>query len=169
MCIYKKCPPGKENCACSTDIALFLARIGLAAVFIVHGWGKFVDMEGTMSYFITLGLPGSLAYLVASLELLGGIAMLLGIGTTAAGVGLAIVMIGAIIKAKWSQGFFGGWEFDLVLLLSALAIAASGAGSISIYELFKAKEPIPKKTKSVKRETPAESSQEETTKIPGAS
>ncbi|MBI4359871.1 MAG: DoxX family protein [Candidatus Jacksonbacteria bacterium] len=153
MCIYKKCPPGKEKCTCSTDIAFFLVRIALAAVFIVHGWSKFADLEASTGYFIALKLPSVLTYVVASVELLGGIAMLLGIGTTAAGVGIAIVMVGAITKAKWSQGFYGGWEFDLVLLLCALAVAAAGPGSISVYHVFNGKEPIPRKTRSAKPKT----------------
>ncbi len=148
--MYKKCPCGKDNCSCPTDIALFLVRLALAAVFIVHGFGKFANMEATIGYFSALGLPSVLAYLVPAIELLGGIAMLLGIGTTAAGVGLAIVMIGAIIKVHWAQGFSGGFEFPLTLLLSALAIGVGGPGCISISKLLKGKETQSKKSKSSK-------------------
>jgi len=148
--MYKKCPCGKDNCSCSTDIALFLVRLALASVFIVHGFGKFANMEATIGYFNTLGFPSALSYLVAAIELLGGIAMLIGIGTTAAGVGIAIVMIGAIIKVHWSQGFSGGWEFPFILLLSALAIGVSGSGCISIPKLLKGKETQSKKPKSSK-------------------
>lgn len=150
MCMYRKCPShkGRDTCTCPTDLALFLIRLGLAAVFIVHGWGKFANMEATVGFFGTIGLPAGLAYLVAAVELLGGIAMLLGIGTTWAGIGLAIVMIVAIIKVKWAQGFFGGWEFDLVLLLSALAIGAAGPGCISVSRVIKTGASERKKPKS---------------------
>lgn len=156
MCMYRHCPShkGKDTCTCPTDLALFLVRLGLAAVFIVHGWGKFAHMEATVGFFGTIGLPALVAYLVAAIELLGGIALLLGIGTTFAGIGLAIVMIGAIVKVKWAQGFSGGWEFDLVLLLSALAVAAAGPGCISIHKLLKGGASEPARSRSSK-ESPA--------------
>lgn len=148
--MYRKCPCGKDRCTCPTDVALFLVRIGLAAVFIVHGWGKFVNMEATGDFFATIGLPATVVYLVAAIELLGGIAMLLGIGTTAAGIGLAIVVIGAIVKVKWAQGFSGGWEFDLVLFLSALAVGAAGPGCISIRKLIGCEAPERRRSKPSK-------------------
>jgi len=113
----------------NTDLGLFLVRFGLATVFIIHGWIKLKDITGTVQFFETaVGVSGFWAYIVALVEFLGGLSMLLGIWTYWSGVLLAANMLFAIILVKLSIGFVGGWEFDLVLLLSALAIATVGPG-----------------------------------------
>ena len=114
------------------EVGWFLVRLGLAAVFIVHGWAKLADLPGTVGFFSALGLPTFLAYVVAVIEFGGGLAMLLGIFARVAGALLAIVMLGAIITVKFKLGFTGGYEFDLMLLLAALAVAAAGPGRLSI-------------------------------------
>ena len=119
------------------DLGLFILRLALAAVFITHGWMKVADLAGTVGFFGTLGLPALLAYLVSAVELLGGIAMLLGVFPQAGGFLLALVMVGAIWTVKWSKGFVGGYELDLTLLASALAIALSGTGRYTIKLLKK--------------------------------
>jgi uncharacterized membrane protein YphA (DoxX/SURF4 family) len=114
------------------DAGLLLIRLGLAAVFIVHGLMKFNYMDGTISFFATLGLPAFMAWFVAALETLGGIAMLIGYKARVAGYLLAAVMAVAIILVKGDAGFVGGYEFDLMLLLAALGIALSGAGRYAV-------------------------------------
>jgi uncharacterized membrane protein YphA (DoxX/SURF4 family) len=99
------------------DIALLLIRVGLGAVFVAHGWDKISDMPSTISFFYTLGLPAFMAYVVAYVELLGGISMLIGVFSGWAGVFLAANMIGAMGLVKLSKGFLGGYEFDLMLFL----------------------------------------------------
>lgn len=152
--MFKKCPCGKKNCSCRQDLGLFLVRLALALVFIIHGWGKFANMQATIGFFAQLGFPVATAYLVATVELLSGIAMLLGVATLYAGVLLAVVMAVASFKVKLGQGFVGGYELDVTLLLSALGIAAAGAGRINVKKLFsKSKEN--KNTSQESRETSA--------------
>lgn len=121
-------------------IALLLIRLGLAVVFIYHGWGKLSAMEGTLKFFTRMGLPPLLAYTVAVGEFLGGLSMLFGVLARWAGYGLAVIMLGAIIKIKimggvsFSGGKGSGWEFDLVLLLMALAISVAGSGRYSLFK-----------------------------------
>lgn len=109
------------------DLGLFLIRLALAVVFIAHGWSKLQDLPGTVGFFDNLGF-GFLAYPVTAIELLGGLAMLFGVFTGWAGALLAAVMVGAIATVKGQTGFFGGYEFDLTLLLAALGIAFTGPG-----------------------------------------
>ena len=78
-----------------------------------------------------------IAYVVAAVETLSGLAMLLGVFTGAAGVLIAIVMACAIYFVKFSKGFSGGWEFDLTLLLAALGVALSGSGKYSLGSYLK--------------------------------
>lgn len=115
---------------------MLLIRLALAAVFIAHGWSKIQDMAGTIGGFGTFGLAPFWAYLVAWVELLGGIAMLLGIFTKWAGWLLAIVMAAAIYFVKGSAGFLGGYEYELVLLLVALGVSFAGPGAYTINKLF---------------------------------
>jgi putative oxidoreductase len=121
----------------NTDIALLLVRVGLALVFVAHGWDKIGNMEGTIEFFSSIGLSAVWAYTVAYIELIGGILMLLGIWTGWAGVILAANMVGAITLVKLSKGFLGGYEFDLLLFLSAIAISLAGAGQYTVQYLFK--------------------------------
>lgn len=114
------------------DVGLLLIRFGLAAVFIVHGLMKFQNMDMTIVFFSGLGLPAFMAYVVAAVETLGGIAMLIGYKSRIAGYLLAIVMAVAIILVKSGAGFVGGFEFDLMLLLASLGIALSGSGRYAI-------------------------------------
>ncbi len=113
------------------DCGLFLIRIGLALVFIFHGWGKWQDIGGTVGFFGSLGLAAAFAYLVAAVELLGGIAMLLGLWTEVAGVLLAVVMLVAIYLVTFNGGFTG-YEFNLMLLLAALGVAMTGPGAYTV-------------------------------------
>lgn len=120
------------------DVALLLVRVGLAAVFIAHGWDKLSDMDSTVKFFTNVvHISAFWAYLVAYVELLGGISMLIGFGTGWSGILLAMTMIGAIALLKISKGFVGGFEFDLVLFLSAIAISFAGPGKYTIERLWK--------------------------------
>ncbi len=117
---------------CNKDLALVLIRIALGSVFIVHGAQKLMALGATVNGFSMMGVPAILTYLVVAIELIGGIMVLLGVYARIAGVLIACVMIGAVILVKWNMGFLGGWEFDLVLFLNALAIAIVGSGSYSV-------------------------------------
>ena len=138
----EQCLCGKGGCLCGRDIAMLLIRLALAVVFIYHGWQKGSNIQMTVGFFAKLGFAPFLAYLVAAVEFFGGIAMLLGIFVKYAGALLAIVMLVAIVKVKiltFHTPFAsptGGYEFDLVLLLTALAVVMGGAGK---YALIKPK------------------------------
>ena len=121
----------KFKCA-TPDAGLLSVRLGLAAVFITHGAIKLATVSVTMAMFVKMGLPGWLGVAVGLAELLGGVAMLLGVYMRYAGYALAAVMIGAILAVKWKMGFVGGWEFEFVLLAAALGMAWMGPGEYSV-------------------------------------
>ncbi|EIJ78445.1 membrane protein YfiD [Bacillus methanolicus PB1] len=129
------------------EIGSFLLRITAGAVFAVHGFAKFSGgIENTAGWFSSIGLPGFLAYGIALIELIGGICLIIGLGTRIFSSLLAIVMIGAIVKVKLAAGFMGngqgaGWELDLALLAITLSLAISGSSLLSIGEwIFNRKE-----------------------------
>jgi putative oxidoreductase len=120
------------------DAALAILRLVVGAVFIAHGAQKlFVfGMDGVIGGFTQMGvpLPSVTGPLVALVEFFGGIALVVGLLTRLAALGLAINMLGAILLVRLGGGFFApkGFEFELTLLAGALALALAGAGDFSI-------------------------------------
>jgi putative oxidoreductase len=117
--------------ACSPGFGLFLIRVALAVVFLVHGVMKLSNMDGTIGFFASLGMGAFWAWAVAIVETVGGALMLLGVWTTLTGIALAVIMLVSIFAVKWSMGYLA-FELDFVLLLAALAVATSGAGKLSL-------------------------------------
>ncbi len=89
-------------------------------------------IENTVGWFASIGLPGALAYAVAILELVGGIALIIGLGSRVISGLMALLMLGATLKVKLAGGFLGagqgaGYELDLALMAMALVIAINGS------------------------------------------
>jgi putative oxidoreductase len=124
------------------DLGLALIRIITGLVFAVHGGQKlFVyGFDGVTGAFTQMGIPmaGVAGPAVALLEFFGGIALIVGLLTRVAGLGLAINMLGAILFVHAKAGFFApnGYEFVLTLLGGAAALAIAGAGRYSIDALI---------------------------------
>jgi putative oxidoreductase len=118
-------------------------RIVVGLVFLMHGGQKlFVfGLAGTADIMGKLGLPlpSLAAAIVITVELLGGLAILLGIFTRLAGALLAFEMVVAILVARLHGGFFApyGYEFELTLLGSCLTFALSGPGQMSLEEIWR--------------------------------
>ena len=55
-----------------------LGRLLLSLIFVVSGAGKIGAYAGTQAYMDSMGVPGMLLPLVIALEILGGIAIVLG-------------------------------------------------------------------------------------------
>lgn len=123
--------------ATRTNAGLLLIRLVLGIIFIAHGWQKVFTygMSGVGENFVQMGIPlgAALGPVVSLVELLGGVAILLGLFTRAAAVGVASVMVGAIVFAHLPAGFFApnGYEFPLMLMVTAAALAVLGGGAYS--------------------------------------
>ena len=124
------------------DAALTLLRVVLGTTFIMHGAQKiFVfGFAGVAGAFTQMGVPaaGVLGPFVALVELLGGIAVLFGLLTRLASLGLASTMVVAILLVHAKNGFFNpnGFEFPLALLGMALSLVTAGAGKYSVDALI---------------------------------
>jgi len=121
------------------DGGIFLIRLTLAVVFMIHGYNKLSALESTVMFFGHLGLPAILAYLIIALEILGGLALLLGVLVNWIGYLLATDMLFAIILVKAKMGLVGGYELELILLLIALGVSLLPPGKFS---LFKSANPV---------------------------
>ena len=125
------------------EMGLALLRIILGIVFFAHGYLKFfkMGMNGVIGFFTSLGIPAPTvaAWGVTWLEMIGGIALILGIFTPVVGVLFAIEMAGVVFFAKKGAGFFApkGYEFELTLLCASLAVALAGPGAAAVQNVFR--------------------------------
>lgn len=114
-----------------------LLRISLGVMWIAHALLKLLvfTLPGTAQYFTSVGLPGFLAYPVFAAELVGGLALVLGIYSRQ--VSLALIPIMA--AAAWvhlPNGWVhtspnGGWEYPVFLIVASLALWLLGDGALA--------------------------------------
>ncbi|MCK2017280.1 DoxX family protein [Peribacillus frigoritolerans] len=120
------------------DAAHVFLRVILGLTFFIHGVSKFQGGIGnTSGFFDSLGIPGFMAYIVAGIELIGGLAVILGLGTRIVSVLFAVIMAGAIFTAKLPAGFLGngqaaGYELDLALLAMSVYLACANRTVLSM-------------------------------------
>ncbi len=119
------------------DIALFIVRCALGSTMILHGaqkvFGAFggQGISGFVTWLGTLGVPPLLAYVGTFAELIGGLMVLLGIGTRWGALLIAAQMGAALYLVHSNHGYFaqaGGFEYPLNLFLIALALVVGGPG-----------------------------------------
>ena len=120
------------------DIVHLGLRATVGAIFVYHGLGKF-NSEGFLQALASWGLGPEIAIPVALAESVGGILLILGVLSRISAAILAVDMLGAIFVVKKLKSFSGegGWEFDVILLASVLAIMIIGPGKGSISHLVK--------------------------------
>jgi putative oxidoreductase len=99
---------------------------------IIHGLPKLSNVAGSEVFFGKIGLPSDLAMLIGLLEVIGGVALIVGILTRIACILFIIEMLGATIVAKLTKGFVGGYEFDLLLMSISISLLLTGPGRASI-------------------------------------
>ena len=121
-----------------------LLRLTLALVLFPHGaqkllgWFGGYGWSGTMGFLTgTIGVPSVIAALVIVIEFFAPIALLLGLLTRPAALGVVAVMVGAIATVHAPNGFFMNWsgaqagegfEYHLLVLGIAAALIVGGGG-----------------------------------------
>lgn len=120
------------------DVGLLIVRLVVGGLFIAHGAQKiFVfGMAGVSSGFAHMGIPmaGFVGPFIALVEFLAGIALVVGLLTRLASLGLFFDMLGAMTFVHFKNGFFmpNGYEFALTLAAITLALVLTGAGAFSL-------------------------------------
>jgi putative oxidoreductase len=120
------------------QLGLTVLRVITGLVFAAHGVQKLFmwGVDGVAAGFGQMGIPmaGITGPLVGVVELIGGVALVIGLFTRPVAAALAVVMLGAILFVHLPAGFFlpNGVEFVLTLLGSAVALALTGAGTYSL-------------------------------------
>lgn len=137
----------------SSQQADLILRIALGTVFFAHGSQKLFGWFGghgwsaTIAFFTkAMQISEPLAGLIVLGEFFGGMAIILGLLTRPAALGLAIIMAGAALKVHLPNGFFldlkgaaDGIEYTFVLFLLSLYLAVKGSGTISLDKVIEEK------------------------------
>lgn len=120
------------------DLGIAAIRIIVGVVFFAHGYAKIGDgLTATAGYFgadFGLPLPMLSAALATAAETLGGLALILGLGTRWATIPLAFTMAVAVLMVHLSSGFFApnGVEFPLTLMVASIGLALTGSGAFAL-------------------------------------
>ncbi|UJW82166.1 DoxX family protein [Hydrogenophaga sp. SL48] len=119
-----------------------ISRLLLAALFLPAGIGKITGFEGTVGYIASVGLPMATAGAVAAIvvEVLGGLALLVGFGTRWAALVLALFTLTAsfFFHNYWAVPAEQQFMQQLLFMKNVgvtgglLALAAFGAGAFSL-------------------------------------
>ena len=124
-------------------------RLALGIVFVAHGgqkvfgWFGGPGLKATVQMFQQyMKVPPAATVMAALIELLGGLALLIGFLARPAALGIIVVMLVAIAKVHGRNGFFinfsgtpgkgHGFEFNFVLIAVAVSILIGGAGILSL-------------------------------------
>lgn len=121
-------------------LAPLILRCGLAVIFIFHGLGKVnADTDWGANWAQGADAPaGAVQMAVAWGELVGGIALALGLLTRLAALGIAAIMAGAIATVHWPKFSLqdGGFEYNFALIVMCAALIVTGAGSLAVDAVF---------------------------------
>jgi putative oxidoreductase len=130
----------------ATDlIAPLMLRIPLGLIFMAHGAQKLLGLFGGKGLTATfagferdLGIPAIFTLLAIIAEFGGGFGILTGFLTRLSAAGISAVMLVAIYKIHWANGFFlnmsclpgrgHGIEYNIALLGIALYLMIAGGG-----------------------------------------
>ncbi len=125
------------------SLGLLVLRVVVGLLFFGHGaqklfgwWGGY-GIEGTGGFFESMGFPNGKrqALFAGAAEAGGGLLLALGLLTPLALALITAVMVVAVSKVHFTKGVWnqdGGFEYNLVLVAAAFALAAVGAGNWSL-------------------------------------
>jgi putative oxidoreductase len=122
------------------DVGLLILRLVLGLTLAAHGYNKFFGggrIPGTARWFESIGMkPGKFhAAVAATTEVSAGLGLAAGLLTPIPAAGFVSLMLVAAWTVHRPNGFFivkEGWEYNLVLAVSAVAVATLGAGKLSL-------------------------------------
>lgn len=122
----------------SAQFGIALLRLSLGTMWIAHALLKLMvfTLPGTAAFFQSVGYPGWLAYPVFAIELLGGLAMVLGVYARQVSLALTPVMLAAAFVHFGNGWVFtnpqGGWEYPVFLALASVVLYLVGDGALAM-------------------------------------
>ncbi|WP_343577037.1 DoxX family protein [Mycobacterium sp.] len=127
------------------DVGLLILRLVLGLTLAAHGYNKFFSggrIPGTAGWFESIGMKyGTFqAVVAATTEIAAGLGLAAGLLTPIPAAGFVALMLVAAWTVHRHNGFFivkEGWEYNLILAVTAVTIATTGPGRLSLdYEIF---------------------------------
>ena len=120
-----------------------LTRIVIGQSYFLNGQGKWTNLENVITFFTELGIPGprANATFVAGLELIGGLCLIVGLGTRVVSLLLSGTMVVALLTAD-RESFVSAFGSDLTsvtpvpFLLFLIWLLLYGPGKISVDHLI---------------------------------
>ena len=118
-----------------TDWSLLFLRMVVALVFGSSGLNH---LKSPKERAASIGMSIGFTVFLGAAELAGAIALVAGILTRWAALGLIAVMLGAIYKkiVEWKTGFWGekssGWHYEVLFIAMLLVIFTSGGGALAV-------------------------------------
>lgn len=115
-----------------------LLRVALGVILVAHSLLKAVvfTMPGTVNFFLSLGLPGALAYVTVATELIVGALLIAGYRTRVAALAVLPILLGATwvhLPNGWTfNAPNGGWEYPLFLSVAVIVQALLGDGAFAL-------------------------------------
>jgi putative oxidoreductase len=129
----------------ATDFGLIFLRLALGIVFVVHGWQLISNFQQTLIGMSTKGgIPVPLVYVTVFTEFFGGLAIIFGLLSRLASMGIIVVMLVAIFKVHLQNGFFMNWaghqkgegfEFHILVIAMALMLILAGPGRFALADI----------------------------------
>ncbi|MHB8882957.1 MAG: DoxX family protein [Thermodesulfovibrionales bacterium] len=144
----------KKIFATDDSLVLLVLRLMLALVFFPHGAQKVFGWYGgngfgpTLGFFVSKGIPAALAFLAIMAESAGVAALVAGLFTRVAALGLAVNMVICAAANHVQNGFFMNWtgkqagegfEFHILVVAIALGLMIGGGGRWSLDGLISQK------------------------------
>ncbi len=120
-----------------TNLGLYLLRLTVGAIFLYHSWGKLTHASQNAK---ALGMKIPTVLALGTAELLSGLLLIVGVNVQIAAFILCVIMVGALYNHifKWKTPFGSGkgkgYEFELLLLASSLAILLTGGGNLGFIQ-----------------------------------
>jgi len=121
------------------DASMALLRFSLGASIAYHGINKAKSIAGTASWFSSIGMKWAKkqALFAATIEIVAGAGLVLGLATPLSSAAIVALMTVAIVTVHARVGYFiflpnGGWEYCASIVAVATAISVTGPGSWSL-------------------------------------
>lgn len=119
------------------DIAILIARIFVAVLFLIAAYNKFKGLGGTTGYMTKLGVPAPsiMAPVVAAFELVAGLLLLVGFKTrlVALAIGVFVIIAALLAHTNFADGNqLNHFLKNFAIVGGCLALFVTGGGAYSV-------------------------------------
>ncbi len=145
---------GDKDMPARQQTGLLVLRVAVGLIFFAHGCANLLaGREAFLRAMLAMAgwsAPDVLVWLLTAIELLGGLALLLGVFTRGAALVLSSEMIGAVALFSLREGFLVvavpnvplayAFEYPLALIGALVCLALAGPGRFALDNWLSARE-----------------------------